>query len=335
MQTVKYDVVGIGNAIVDVLANVGDRFLERHELKKGTMMLIDEAKAISIYNAMPPAIQVSGGSAANTVAGVASLGGKSAFIGKVHQDDIGEIFRSDLQSIGVRYDTNPTIKGPQTARSFIAVTPDAQRTMATYLGAAQFISTQDIDEAIIKNSKVTYLEGYLWDDSGSKEAMRYAMKVAVDAGNKVAFSLSDMFCVERHRDEFLSVIDEYVDILFGNEAEIKSLLKQMELEEVLKGLQGVCEISVVTLGAKGSVIATKDRHYTIAPYKVEHVIDTTGAGDLYASGFLYGYSKGLDIENCGQLGSMAASEIISHLGARPQVNLESLARSLGLLGKVA
>ena len=334
MSSFIYDVTGIGNAIVDVLAQVDDHFLEKHHLIKGSMSLIDQAKAQRIYDDMPPALQVSGGSAANTIAGIASLGGKTAFIGKVHQDTVGTIFTQDIQAIGVEYRTEPTHSGPETARSFVAITPDAERTMATYLGAAKHMTLADMDAQLISKSRVIYLEGYLWDEPMAKASMRRAMEIAASSGTKVAFSLSDLFCVERHRTEFLALLNEHVDILCANEAEIKALFEADDLAQVLPQIQGKCEIAAITLGHRGSLILA-DKTYVIPPRSDRAVVDTTGAGDLYASGLLYGYVRGMSPQAFGELGSLVSSEIISHIGARPHTNLSILAQKEGFLEQAA
>jgi sugar/nucleoside kinase (ribokinase family) len=329
-----YDVTGIGNAIVDILAHVEDDFLVRYKLERKSMVLIDESTAAVMYNNMPPAVQISGGSVANTIAGLASFGAKVAFMGKVYQDILGEVFSHDLLAMGVHYPVPFATSGPKTARSFIAVTPDAERTMATYLGAARHMTVDDINTKVITQSRVLYLEGYLWDEAKSKEAIRYAIKVAESAGCKVALTLSDVFCVERYRSEFLELIDGHVDILFANEAEIKCLFEESNLDIIIQQLQGRCDISAVTLGSKGSWIIA-DKPYAVPPFSDMTVIDTTGAGDLYASGLLYGYVRGFDIPKCGELASLAAAEVISHIGARPQVSLAALASTSGITGQVA
>lgn len=329
-----YDVTGIGNAIVDVLAKVDDRFLQAHGLTKGSMTLIDQKTAQRIYDDMPPALQVSGGSVANSMAGIASLGGRAAFIGKVNQDTVGTLFRQDIQAIGVEYSTNPSVSNQETARSFVAITPDAQRTMATYLGAAKYLDTSDMDASLIEKSHVVYLEGYLWDEPSTKAAMRHAMEMAKESGTKVAFSLSDTFCVERHRSEFLSFIPHHVDILFGNEREMKALYEEDDLEQVSQQVRKHCNIAAITLGEKGSRILA-DKTYVIPPRSLGPLVDTTGAGDLYASGLLYGYIRGISLQRCGELGSLLAAEVISHVGARPQTELSTLAQMEGFLEQAA
>ncbi len=325
----KYDVVGVGNAIVDVLAKVDDSFLAKHGLQKSGMTLVDEKQSDTLYGDMPPAIEKSGGSAANTAAGIASFGGRAAFIGKVKNDALGKIFGHDLRSIGVHYDTKSAESGPSTARCLISITPDAERTMATFLGATRGITRSDIDESIIIDSKVTYLEGYLWDEPHAKDAMRCAAEFATKHKRKVALSLSDAFCVARHRDDFMELITHGVDILFANEAEIKCLFEDDDFDSCIDKVRSKVEIAAITRGALGSVIVEGYLTEKIAAGKNLKVIDTTGAGDLYASGFLFGYISGFDLKKCGEIATLAASVIIQQIGARPEVSLS------GLLKKVA
>jgi sugar/nucleoside kinase (ribokinase family) len=320
----KSDVVGVGNAIVDILAQVDDSFLEKHGLTKASMALIDEQEAYTLYDDMPPAMEKSGGSAANTLAGIASFGGSAAFIGKVKEDELGAIFGHDLRAVGVHYDTAPATEGAATAKCLISITPDAERTMSTFLGATKEITVGDIDEDIIANSKVTYLEGYLWDEPAAKEAMRRAVDIARKNDRKVALSLSDAFCVDRHRDEFLGLIKEGVDILFANEAEVKCLFEDEDMDVCIDKIRGFSEIVAITLGSKGSIIIHGDNVENIAAGSGLNVIDTTGAGDLYASGFLFGYTHGYNFAQCGRLASLSASEIIQHIGARPESKLSDL-----------
>ena len=324
MSSTKYDVVGIGNAIVDVIAHTDDAFLTEHNLTKGSMALVDEAQAQLIYDSMGPAMEISGGSAANTIAGIASLGGCGAYIGKVKADQLGEVFRHDISAVGVAFDTAPATDGPQTARSFILVTPDAQRTMNTYLGACVNLSPGDVDPDVVAGSSVTYLEGYLWDPPLAKEAFRKAVGIAHEAGRKVALTLSDSFCVDRFRDEFLDLAENAVDILFANDDEICSLYQVDNFDEALQHVRGHCEIAALTRSEHGSVVISGDQVHVIDGVAVNRLEDATGAGDLYASGFLYGLTHGHDLATCGRLGSVAASEVISHLGARPQTPLADL-----------
>lgn len=321
---IKYDVVGVGNAIVDILAKVEEDFLQKHSLTKASMALINETEAFTLYDDMPPAVEKSGGSAANTMAGIASFGGSAAFIGKVKDDELGGIFGHDLRSIGVHYDTLPSSDGAATAKCLIAITPDAERTMSTFLGATKEITKDDISEDVISAAKVTYLEGYLWDEPHAKEAMRVAVDVARKHERKVALSLSDSFCVERHRDEFLALIKEGVDILFANEAEVKCLFESDDLDECIGKIKDYADIVAVTLGAKGSIVIHGDNIEKIDPARGLNVVDTTGAGDLYASGFLYGYTNGYNFEQCGKLANLAASEIIQQVGARSDSKLSDL-----------
>lgn len=323
-MTKTYDVVAVGNAIVDVLALCDDAFITKQEMRKGTMQLIDAPRAEVLYNAMGQATQVSGGSAANTLAGMADLGAKTAFIGKVNKDSLGKIFRHDMRAIGVDFDTPEAENGIPTARCLIAVTPDGQRTMNTYLGAAGEVYVSDIDNSLIERAKILYGEGYMWDKPCTKEALNHAFAVARKAGTKIAFTLSDVFCVERSRDEYVKMIREDFDILFCNHEEAKALFPGKSLEEILDVLQGQCEVIAVTCGSKGSIILTKNERIEVAPIWVNEVVDTTGAGDLYAAGFLYGYCKNLPLAECGKLGSACASDIITHLGARAQKPLKRL-----------
>lgn len=323
----QYDVVALGNAIVDVLAQVEDHFLTQHHSTKGSMTLIDQAKMDKIYTTLPPAKEISGGSAANTVAGIAGLGGKPAFIGKVKNDQLGKIFTHDLQAMGVEYHTNASKDGPSTACCIVAVTPDAERTMMTYLGATKTIEEKDIDKTLIESSKLLYLEGYLWDEPHAKAAMRKAMSYAKLAGKKVALSLSDPFCVERHRRDFLHLLEHDIDILFGNEEEIKSLTQCSNLKDAVKKLNKNCEIIAITLSSKGSKTFHQGKEINTPAYPIDELVDTTGAGDLFASGFLYGYTQGYSIEACAQVANLMASEIISHMGARPEADLKKMLQS--------
>jgi sugar/nucleoside kinase (ribokinase family) len=330
MAETSYDVVGIGNAIVDVLGRCSDDFLAQHQAPKGRMRLIDGDTMLTLYAAMGPAIEISGGSAANTMVGVASFGGKAAFIGKVADDELGRIFGHDIRAAGVTYETKPSKGGQPTARSLILVTPDGERTMNTFLGVSPELDHGEVDAALVRSAKVVYLEGYLFDRPEAKAAFRQAARYAKEAGRKVALTLSDPFCVERHRAEFLDLIRADVDILFANEAEITALYKAQAFDDAARQVRGHTEIAVLTRSAKGSVVLAGERAVTIAPEPVERVVDTTGAGDLYAAGFLYGLTAGKPLETCGRLGSIAAAEVISHVGARPETGLARLAASRGL-----
>jgi sugar/nucleoside kinase (ribokinase family) len=318
------DVVGIGNAIVDVLANADDELLIRHSMTKGAMTLVDAERAEALYSVMGSAIEVSGGSAANTIAGVASLGARAGFMGKIGNDQLGGIFRHDIQANGVVFETPSAKSATPTARCLIFVTPDAQRTLNTYLGACIEFGPDDVDATLVAHSKVTYLEGYLWDPPAAKAAFLKAAKVAGEAGRKVALSLSDAFCVERHRAEFRELVREHVDILFANEAEICSLWQVDSFDKALQATRGQCEVAALTRSARGSVILTGDEFHIVDAAKVHQVVDTTGAGDLYAAGFLYGYTAGRDPYDCGRIGAIAAAEVIGHYGARPETPLAEL-----------
>lgn len=321
-----YDVVGIGNAIVDVLAKVGEGFLSERNLKKGGMTLVEAVEAGKIYQDLIPEREVSGGSAANTVAALASLGGTPAFIGKIHDDELGQVFKRDIGAAGVDFDTPALNEGPVTGRSIVLVTPDAERTMFTYLGASRKLSTADIDENIIRATKIVYLEGYLWDQYSAQKAMVKACKLAKKHNRKVAFSLSDCSCVDRHRGEFIRLIKKYVDILFCNEEEIKDLFQEPDFYKTLDMIKPDVEIAAITRNAKGSVVINGRTKTFVEAEKVTDVVDSTGAGDLYAAGFLYGITQGRSLGTCAIIGSIAASEIISHYGARPEVSLRGFVR---------
>jgi len=326
MSAAPYDVVGIGNAIVDVIARADDNFLAAKKLAKGAMTLIDEAQAEALYGAMGPGTESSGGSAANTMAGIASLGGKGAFFGKVRNDQLGGVFAHDIRAIGVSFESKPATSGPSTARCLILVTPDAQRTMNTYLGACVNLGPEDVDEAVVKNARVTYLEGYLWDPPRAKEAFLKAAKVAHAAGRKVSLSLSDAFCVGRYRAEFADLVENHVDILFANETEITALYETADFDSALQAVRGKCEIACLTRSEKGSVIVAGDEVHVIDAARVGPLTDTTGAGDLYAAGFLYGWTHGQGLARAGKIASLAAAEAISHVGARPQTSLKELVK---------
>ncbi len=323
MAESPFDVAGIGNAIVDVLAHADDSVLGTLGLAKGVMTLIDSDQAEAIYAGMGPGVEMSGGSAANTIAGLAALGAKAAFIGKVKADQLGNVFRHDLRSQGVTFETPAAKQGPSTARCLILVTPDAHRTMQTFLGACVELGPDDIDPLIVGRAQVTYLEGYLWDRPQAKAAFRKAAAVAHAAGRKVALTLSDPFCVERHRAEFLELVSEHIDILFANEAEVTALY-QTDFDTAVTQLKDHVGVAALTRGARGSVAVSSDQVVSCAAEPVAAVVDTTGAGDLYAAGFLYGLTQGRDLGTCARLGGLCAAEVIGHIGARPAVDLAGL-----------
>ncbi len=328
MNTRRFDVTGIGNAIVDVLAQAEDSLLVEHKLQKGAMSLIDAVDAERLYKVMGPGIEASGGSAANTMAGIAALGGRAAYIGKVADDQLGDVFTHDIRAIGVTYDTPPLTEGLSTARSLIFVTPDAQRTMQTFLGATTQLGPEDLNMEYITSSKVLYLEGYLWDQPRAKKAMRDAAIKAHEAGVKVSLTLSDAFCVARFRDEFLDLAEHHVDILFANESEILSLYQVSSFDEAVKHVRGHCEIAVLTRSEKGSVVVSGGDVHVVEAEKGVNVVDTTGAGDAYAAGFLYAYTQGHALPACGKLGGVMAAEVISHLGPRPSGDVKALAAAV-------
>ena len=324
MTSKSLDVVGIGNAIVDVLVQADDDLLDNFELTKGTMALVDEAQADRLYASVGPGLETSGGSAANTLAGIAQLGGRAGFIGRVRNDQLGVIFAHDIRSVGARFDTPASTQGASTARCLILVTPDAQRTMCTYLGASVGLNPADLDLAMVAQAQVLYLEGYLWDSDEAKQAFIAAAEVARAHGGEVALSLSDAFCVERHRDSFQELVDGHVDVLFANEMEITALYKANSFEEAADQVRGRCKVAALTRSEQGSVVLQGDHTITIAPYSLGPLVDTTGAGDLYAAGFLFGYTRGESLERCGQLGSLCAGSVVTQLGPRPQESLQEL-----------
>lgn len=330
MTEKTFDVVAIGNAIVDVLARTDDAFLAEHGMAKGSMQLVDEQVARSIYDAMGPAVEVSGGSAANTTAGVASLGGRAAFIGRVADDLLGQVFTHDIRAAGVHFDPLAVVPDDRgTGRCLVLVTADAQRTMNTALGVAGLLGPDDVDLDLVASAKVLYCEGYLWDQPETKDALVRAMDAAASAGTKVAFTLSDAFCVDRHRAEFLELAEHKVDILFANEAELCSLYETASWEEAATRVAGHCEIACLTRSEHGSVVITAAGERVAVEAHVQGpVVDTTGAGDLYAAGFLHGLAQGCDLITSARLGSMAAGEVISHVGARPEVSLAELAATV-------
>lgn len=323
------DVVGIGNALVDVLTHEDEAFIEAHGLAKGSMTLVDTGRAETLYAAMGTGIEVSGGSAANTVSGIASFGGRAAYIGRVFDDQLGAVFAHDMRSTGVVFRSKPSTDGPPTGRCLIVVTPDAQRTMNTYLGSSEFFGPEQVDSELIAAAKVTFLEGYLFDRPEAKEAYWKASRVAHDAGRQVSLTLSDPFCVERHRAEWRDLVADQVDILFANEAEALALYEVDTFEEALAAARADVEVLALTRGPRGSVVARGDEAVVIDPHPVD-VVDTTGAGDLYAAGFLFGFTQGRALETCGKLGSVAASAVLGHTGARPGLSLAQLIDTIPL-----
>jgi len=326
-----YDVVGIGNAIVDIIARCDDAFLSKHDLDKGFMRLIDADEAAKLYEAMGPATERSGGSVANSIAGLASFGAKCGFIGRVAADQFGGIFRHDIRSLGIAYTTSPAEDGAPTARCLVLVTPEGERTMNTFLGASVDFAPGDLDPDLIEGAKIVYLEGYLFDKDAAKSAFREAAKRAKASGAKVALTLSDPFCVERHRDDFRRLVKEDADIVFANEKEITTLYEVNSFDEAADAALQDCELAVLTRSEEGSMILGAGKTTEIPADPVSKVMDATGAGDLYAAGFLFGITQGLPVETCGRLGSLAAAEVISHIGARPESSLAKLATARGLL----
>jgi sugar/nucleoside kinase (ribokinase family) len=330
MTEEQYDVCGIGNAIVDVLAHATDAFVAEKGLPKGGMTLVDAEQAEHLYETMGPGTEISGGSAGNTMAGIASLGGRGVYVGKVKADQLGEVFTHDIRAAGLRFDTPPAADGPPTARCLILVTPDAQRTMCTFLGACTELGPDDVSEEVVKASQVTYMEGYLWDPPEAKKAFLKAAEIAHANGRKVSLSLSDAFCVDRHRAEFRDLVQNHVDILFANETEILSLYETQDFEEAVRQVRGHSEYVALTRSEKGSLILNGDGAHHVDIERVGAVVDTTGAGDSYAAGFLYGITHGMAPQEAGRLGALCAAEVISHLGARPDQPLDALARARGL-----
>lgn len=326
----EFDVVGIGNALVDVLTHEDDAFIDANGLVKGAMTLIDARRAEALYSAMGRGIEVSGGSAANTIAGIASFGGKAAYIGRVFDDQMGAVFAHDLRSTGAAFRCPPATEGPPTGRCLIVVTSDAERTMNTYLGSSEYFGPEDVDGDLIASAQVTYLEGYLFDRPEAQEAYWKASRIAHDAGRRVSLTLSDTFCVERHKEAWRSLVDDQVDILFANEGEAMALYDVDSVEAVLEHVKADVEIAAVTCGPKGSLVVYEGEVIEVAAHPVDKVVDTTAAGDLYAAGFLYGFTNGRSLESCGRLGSVAASAVLGHTGARPGLSLAQLADSMHL-----
>ena len=326
----EYDVVGIGNALVDVLTHEDDAFIEANGLVKAAMTLIDTERAESLYAAMGRGIEVSGGSAANTIAGIASFGGRAAYIGRVADDQLGAVFGHDLRATGAVFRSLPASGGPPTGRCLIIVTPDAERTMNTYLGASEFLGPDDVDEALIAAAHVTYLEGYLFDRPEAQEAYWKASRIAHGAGRRVSLTLSDTFCVERHKQAWRALVADQVDILFANEHEAMTLYEVDTVEDVLQHVGADVELAAITRGPKGSLVVRDGEIVEVAAHPVHEVVDTTAAGDLYAAGFLFGFTHDRSMEACGRLGSVAASAVLGHTGARPGLSLAQLAGSLHL-----
>jgi sugar/nucleoside kinase (ribokinase family) len=320
----EYDVVGVGNALVDVIAHADDGFIDRYDLVKGSMTLVDTDRALYLYRALGTAVEMSGGSAANTMCGVASLGGRAAYVGKVSDDDLGNVFGHDLRAVGVQFRPGAPEAATPTGRCIIVVTPDAQRTMNTYLGVSSLLQPSDIHEETVANGKVLYMEGYLYDRPAAKDAFRHAASVAHAHGRKVSLTLSDSFCVGRHRDDFRGLVSDQVDILFGNEDELLSLYEVSTLEAATAAVREDCQLAVITMGKEGCVIIAPDEVIHAPAEPVEHVLDTTGAGDLFAAGFLFGYTRERPLAECAKLGAIAAAEVISHVGPRPLVELKTL-----------
>jgi sugar/nucleoside kinase (ribokinase family) len=331
MSSAKYDVLGIGNAIFDILVQTDERFLASHGMTKGGMSLIDESRAAAIYRDMGPATEMSGGSAANTIVGLANLGARAAYVGKVKDDQIGKLYAHDIRAAGVAFETRPATDGPATGCSYILVTPDGERTMNTYLGAAQELMPSDIDADQVAASAIVYLEGYLWDPKSAKDAFVKAAGIAHEAGRQVALTLSDSFCVDRYRGEFLDLMrNGTVDLVFANEAELHSLYQTSDFDAALKQFRADVNLAIVTRSEKGCVVASKDDVTAVPAFPIEKMVDTTGAGDLFAAGFLFGLVRGAGYENAGRLGALAAAEVIQHIGARPQTSLKQLAQQSGL-----
>ncbi|MCC2096947.1 MAG: adenosine kinase [Hyphomicrobiales bacterium] len=332
MADSTFDIVGIGNAIVDVLSQTEDDLLIAEGMQKGSMSLADEERTAHLYGKMGQTTVISGGSAANTIVGAASLGAKTAFIGKVKNDRAGDEFTHDIRAMGVHFNTSAATDGPATAKCLVFVTPDGERTMNTYLGACQNLTAADVDEETIQSAKVTYLEGYLWDPPAAKEAFVKASDIAHAANRKVALTLSDAFCVDRYRDEFRQLMkDGKVDIVFANEHELHSLYQTSDFNSAVEALREENVLGVVTRSAEGSVVVTRAKNWAVPVFPIDKLVDTTGAGDLYAAGFLAGYTRDLALDQCARLGGLAAAEVIQHVGARPQQNLMDLARQNGLL----
>ncbi len=331
MTEVECDVIGIGNAIVDVLSRTEDAFLDEQGLVKGSMCLIDADRALALYGQMGPATEASGGSAANTIAGVAGFGSSARYVGKVTDDELGKIFAHDMRAVGADYDVALAPAGSTpTGRCMVLVSPDAQRTMCTFLGISVTLNSDDVDADAVAGAGIAYLEGYLWDPEEAQKAFRKVMTTAHDNGRRVALTLSDSFCVDRHRDEFKNLVDNDIDILFANEDELKSLYQVDDFDTVLQAVRGKVDVAALTRSEKGSVVLAGDEVHVVDAMPVDKIVDTTGAGDLYAAGFLHGLASGRDPAACARLGGLAAAEVISHYGARPETSLKQLASHAGL-----
>ena len=316
--------MGIGNALVDVISHADDTFIEQYQLVKGSMTLVDTDRALFLYQALGTAVEMSGGSAANTVTGVASFGGRAAYVGKVSNDDLGRVFGHDLRAVGVQFKAGAPEADTPTGRCIIVVTPDAQRTMNTYLGVSSLLQPSDIDEATVASGAVLYMEGYLYDRPAAKDAFRHAAAIAHANGRKVSLTLSDSFCVDRHRADFRALVTDEVDLLFGNEAELLALYEVDRIDDAVARVRDDCDLAVITVGERGSLVVTPDEVLAVPARPVDRVLDTTGAGDLFAAGFLYGLTRGDALHRCATLGAIAAAEVISHIGPRPLVELSTL-----------
>ncbi|WP_018148838.1 adenosine kinase [Henriciella marina] len=330
MTDTRFDVVGLGNAIVDVFASVEDSFLEEHDIRKNGMTLIDEDRADALVQAAPEGPQLSGGSGANTIVGISSFGGRAGYIGKVAKDPLGDVFRKDMNESGIPFETHALEDGPATARCVVFVTPDGARSMNTFLGASVLFSPTDIQEDMVRDAAILYLEGYLFDQEAAKAAFVHASEIAKAAGRKVALTLSDGFCVERHRDSFLHLIKNHIDLVFANEDEALSLYQTEDFDEAVARMREDTGLAAITRSEKGSVVIGPDGVVAVAAEPVSKVVDTTGAGDQYAAGFLFGVSRELPLETCARLGHIAAAEVISHYGPRPETPYAELARKAGI-----
>ena len=326
----QYDLVGIGNALVDVVAQADDAFVAANGLAKGAMTLVDAAAADALYQRMPAGLESSGGSCGNTMAGFAVLGGRGAYIGKVADDQFGSVFRHDMRALGCHFDTPPSNDGYSTGRCLVLVTPDAQRTMCTHLGAACMLAPGDLDESLLQSAKVVYMEGYLFDQPPAQEAFIKAAEITHAAGGEVSVTLSDGFCVDRHRGAFRRLVEDHIDILFANEVEICSLYQVEDFDDALQQVRGHCRVACLTRSEKGAVVLRGDEVHIVDAEPVSQVVDTTGAGDQFAAGFLYGYTQGRDLHSCGQIGAIAAAEVIQHYGARPETSLATLLAKGGI-----